>query len=414
MNAEPARMSRHSRELWCRVSAHLRSWWVLSCDAATSLVQRPGHTIGMMSGITLAVASATAALVIADTQQARIDLRFDLQRSDRVVLQATNLPADGFPVRQVQRSARLGPVSDVGELSIWSQSSPVTRSLTTQPVSAPVVVADAGGLRASGTVGVAGASTALLSVLNRQRTAWVGSKLAEQLGVEPVDASGDGDAQVVVQGHPFSVAGVLANDGAFGYLSSAVVISRATAVRTFGSTGENVRLVAHVRPGSARAVGAYLLRTVDLDGSIGLRDVTPPDGQRLVSTVGRDLRRIGTALAAIVGLVGIMSVANTLMLSVHQRVRELGLRSAMGWTRRRIGSLILLESAVAGLLAGVMGAAVGLAAAAGWSVVQGWELIVEPTLPLLVTACAVLGSLAGGIVPALRATATSPMEAMRS
>lgn len=402
------------RALSGAVGDRWRSSWSLLCDAAASLVQRPGHTIGMISGITLAVASAMAAMVIADTQEAQISLRFDLQRSDRVVIQAGSLPATGFPDVPVRQSATLEPVSDVGEFSIWSQSERVSRSVTARESSVPVVVVDPGGLHASGTGLLAGASIDLLSAVDAPPVVWVGEDLAEDLGVWPVDGSDRGDAQLVVRGQPLSVAGVVTNDAAFGYVSSAVVMSRATALATLGGTGENVRLIAHVRPGSAAPVARYLVRTVDLDGSLGLRDVTPPDGEKLVSDVGSDLRRIGAALAGIVGLVGVMAVANTLMLSVHQRMRELGLRSSIGWSRRRIGMLVLTESGVAGLLAGVLGAGLGLAAAATWSAVQDWELIVSPALPILVTSGALVASLAGGLVPALRATSTSPLTAMRS
>lgn len=405
----PARSSR------LRLSDQIRSARLLAADATASLVQRPGHTVGMISGITLAVASAAAAVVIADTQQAQVDLRFDLQRSNRVVIQADNLPPDGFPVDRVSQAQSLEPVAGIGELSIWLESTPVSRSIPSTEATGLVVVADPGGLRASGTTTVAGASADLLSSTSDSQVAWVGEHLAAELGIAPADGRHDTDAQVVVRGVPFSVAGIVANDGAFGYLSGAVVMSRATALSNLSDGGENVRLIAQVRPGSAATVAQYLLRSIDLGGGdLGLRNVTPPDGEKLVANVGGDLRKIGVALALIVGLVGMMAVANTLMLSVHQRLRELGLRSAMGWSRRRIGVLVLTESGVAGLLAGILGAGLGLAAAASWSWFQGWTLIVSPWLPLLVIAAAVTASLLGGLVPAVRAASISPLSAMRS
>jgi putative ABC transport system permease protein len=411
----PNRSGPGQRSYTGRLRQVLRSGWLLAADATTSLVQRPGHTVGMISGIMLAVASAAAAMVIADTQQAQVDLRFDLQRSDRVVIQAENLTRDGFPAAQVDQSAQLEPVAAIGELSIWLQSARVGRSVPSSNSSSPVIVADSGGLRASGTSIVAGASADLLSSAGASQVAWVGENLAAELGIAPAGATQDGDSQIVVRGVPFSVAGIVGNDGAFGYLSSAVILSRQTALSTLGESGENVRIVAHVRPGSAASVANYLLRSIDTSGGgMGLRNVTPPDGEKLLADVGGDLRKIGAALAGIVGVVGLMGVANTLMLSVHQRKRELGLRSAMGWSRRRIGLLVLAESGVAGLLAGILGAGLGLAAAATWSWSQSWTLIVSPSLPLLVVGAAVTASLLGGLVPAVRAASVSPLSAMRS
>ncbi len=392
----------------------LWSSWVLAADAAASLLRRPWHAIGMMSGITLGVASAIAAVVIADTQQAQIDLRFDLQRSDHVVVQAESAPREGFSPDQVRLVAGLEPVSSVGEFSNWSEGEPVTRSIASTTTTVPVIVADEGGLKASGTEVVNGASADLLSDPRQTAIAWVGKDLSKKLGVGPVDGWMSTDPQIVVAGHSFSVAGIVANSGGFEYVENSVILSRAAAISTVGGNGRNVRLVAHVRPGSASAVARYTVRTVDPSSELTMVDKTPADGKKLLGDVGGDLRRVGAALGAFVGLVGMIAIANTLMMSVHHRLRELGLRSAMGWSRRRIGLLVLAESGIAGLVAGVLGTALGLAAAAGWCWFQGWTLIMPTFLPIVVLAGGVAASLVGGLLPALRAASISPLTAMRS
>lgn len=386
---------------------------LLGGDAASSLVSRPWHAISMMSGILLGVASALAALTIADTQQAQIDLRFDLQRSAHAVVQAEAPVPEGFPSAQVALVDRLEPVRSIGEFSTWDRSVRVTRSAGDVAVAAPVLVADPGGIAASGTRVVSGASTEMLAVAPSSSVAWVGAGLASELGLSPAGPGGT-DAQVVVGGVSLSVAGIVENSAGFDYAEHAVIVGRHVAVDSFGEGAANVRLVAHVRPGSARAVAEYATRAVDPAGELRLRDVTPADGERLVSSVGGDLRLVGAALGAFVGLVGMIAIANTLMMSVHHRVRELGLRSAMGWSRSRIALLVLTESAVAGLLAGVLGSALGVAAAAVWCGLNGWTLVMLPTLPWLMTLLGVVASLAGAIVPAVRAASITPLEAMRS
>jgi putative ABC transport system permease protein len=392
----------------------LWSFWVLAADAAASLLRRPWHAIGMMSGIMLGVASASAAVVIADTQQGQIDLRFDLQRSNHVVVQAENPSRDGFAAEQVRLVAGLEPVSSVGEFSNWSEGEPVTRSIASTTATVPVLVADRGGIEASATTVISGASADLLEDPEHTSIAWVGKELANDLGVAPADGRSFADSRIVVRGHPFSVAGIVANDGGFGYVENSVILSRAAAVSTVGGNGRNVRLVAQVRPGSAAAVADYTVRTVGGGGGLTLVDRTPPDGKELLGDVGGDLRRVGTALGAFVGLVGLIAIANTLMMSVHQRQRELGLRSAMGWSRRRIGLLVLTESGIAGLTAGILGAAVGLASAAGWCWLHGWTLIMPTVLPGVVVGGGIAASLIGGLLPALRAASISPLTAMRS
>ncbi|MDN5746177.1 MAG: ABC transporter permease, partial [Nocardioidaceae bacterium] len=353
------------------------------------------------------------ASLVGAAQQAQVDLRFDLQRSDHVAIQTQGSPPEGFLPGQVALINDLDPVYAVGELSVVTDSASVTRSPASEVGNGPLVIADPGGLGSAGVRVIAGAGLNLMRADGAPPVVWLGARLARSLGVGPGTVEGRTDAQVVVRGRALSVAGIIRADTAYGYLDNAVVASRPTGVELWGGTGEG-RVLAHVRPGSAKVVADYILDVIDPTGQMELRDVTPPDGERLRENVGGDLRRIGAALGLFVGIVGLIAVANTLMMSVHQRTRELGLRSAMGWSRRRIGLLVLAEAAVAGLAAGVVGAAVGLLASAVWCWTQGWGLVVPGQLPLLVIGGGVLAALLGGLMPALRAASVSPMTAMRS
>lgn len=267
------------------------------------------------------------------------------------------------------------------------------------------MVADPGGLAASGAQTIEGLPYSALA--GHHQWAWIGSDLAARLGL---DSSVQQD--ILVNGRPVSLAGVIRDDSGFAYLNTSVVIARRDAAGF--SRGQSVRVVAHVRPGSAAAVGEYALVVLDPTGTEQLTDVTQPDGAVLLGNVTQDLRRIGLALGGAVGLLGIIGIANTLTSAVHQRTRELGLRSALGWTWRRLSALILLESAIAGALAGAIGCGLGTFAALGWCAAQHWQLIVDPTLPLLGVGGSLIASTAGGLLPAYRAGSTSPLVAMRS
>lgn len=383
----------------------------MSSDAAASLLLRPGHTIGMIAGIALGVAGVVGIVVIADTQQVQVDRQFDLQRSEWVVVRALSPTKAGFDPERVAAAAGLEPVVDAGEFSIWSGAEIVSLADGTARSSRPVLVADGSGLRATGTRVIDGQPEDGLSAASGP-VAWIGENLARDIGLDP--GEDHENTRVVVRGVPLEVEGIVANDDAFGYASSGVLISRRTAVDTFGGAGENIRIIAHVRPGSASAVGAHMVAGLDPYRNLMLQDVTPPDGKILLSNVGSDLRRIGAALSAFMGLIGAITVANTLMMAVYQRRRELGLRSAMGWKRRRIGVLVLAESATAGIVASILGVGLGLAVALIWSRLQHWELILAPWLPFTAIGAGLAASLVGGAVPAYLAASTSPMTAMRS
>jgi putative ABC transport system permease protein len=377
-------------------------------DAYLSLTARPLRTTAMVAGIVLGVASAAAAVVIADTQRAQIDKRFDEQRSQFVVLLANGDTSRAFPPKRVAEVEALEPVSRAGEFSIWNDAVPVSANPFATAERAPLLGVTASGLAASQTRTVSGMPLLGVDRLAGRSVVWVGSTLARRLGIRmdlPQTAS--------LAGRPYTVAGIVRNDSGFGYVNSSIVMSSVLARAQYGP-GKTVRFLAHVRPGAAGAVAEYARAALDPTGRQRLADATPPDGRILLGHVASDLRRIGLALAVVVGFIGMVAVANTQSMAVSQRSRELGLRAALGWGRGRIGRLILAESGIAGLIAAVIGCGLGLLGAFLWCRVQGWQLIVSPALGPLLIAGGTLSSLVGGLVPARRAASVSPLEAMRS
>src|SRR3989442_6237280 len=66
----------------------------------------------------------------------------------------------------------------------------------------------------------------------------------------------------------------------------------------------------------------------------------------------------GTSLLA--RLVGVLGVTNTMLMSVFERKQEIAILLGLGWTRSRIVRMILLESAMLGLLGGIIGVGLGV------------------------------------------------------
>ncbi|GAB2638330.1 ABC transporter permease [Nocardia goodfellowii] len=148
----------------------------------------------------------------------------------------------------------------------------------------------------------------------------------------------------------------------------------------------------------------------------GLRAALPPDiriatGQQQVEAISGSLRQ-GTALSAailwIVVLVATVALLNTLMLSVLERRRELGVLRAMGTNRKFLLRSVLAEAAGIGFV----GAAIGLVVGAGIqylaliAIGQAMTIdpIYDPSLRILVYGAVALGlALLGSIPPALRA-----------
>ncbi len=123
----------------------------------------------------------------------------------------------------------------------------------------------------------------------------------------------------------------------------------------------------------------------------------------------------GTSTLALI--IGILGIANTMVMSVFERTREIGILRALGWKRGQILALIELEAATLGLGGGVVGIILGWCALAVLAALPQTASFVSASLhwPLLAqaTGIAVLAGLIAGAVPAWRAGQLSPVDALR-
>ncbi|HET7011641.1 MAG TPA: ABC transporter permease [Anaerolineales bacterium] len=116
-------------------------------------------------------------------------------------------------------------------------------------------------------------------------------------------------------------------------------------------------------------------------------------------------------------LVGGVGVLNTMLMSVHERTREIGVLRALGWGRRAVLSLILREAVLLGLGGAVGGILTALAIPPVMGMLPYMEGALAPAWAWDVFARAFLVAgalgLAGGVYPAYRATRLQPVEALR-
>jgi len=119
-------------------------------------------------------------------------------------------------------------------------------------------------------------------------------------------------------------------------------------------------------------------------------------------------------LGAIALLVGGVGIANVMIISVIERRGEIGLRRALGATRRDIASQFLSESLILSLIGGTAGAALGFAVTAAYAAAK--NLPVALSLPAFgggIAAALVIG-VGAGVYPGLRAARLAPTEALRA
>ncbi|SFR06182.1 putative ABC transport system permease protein [Lentzea waywayandensis] len=238
----------------------------------------------------------------------------------------------------------------------------------------------------------------------------LGDRAARVLGVEPRE---DGAASSVwIADRQFVVAGVLEPVPLAPELDSSALVGWSAAQRYLGFDGTPGLVYVRAAEHAVEAVKAVLGRTVNPERPNEVLVSRPSDVLVAQRATERAYSALFLGLGAVALLVGGIGVANTMVISVLERRREIGLRRALGATRRQIGAQFLTESvglAVAGGLAGVL---LGTAVTTGYSIVQGWPAVLP--LPVLlggVGAAVVIGVLAG-VYPAIRAARLPPTAAL--
>ena len=135
--------------------------------------------------------------------------------------------------------------------------------------------------------------------------------------------------------------------------------------------------------------------------------------QATLSETTRTLSLFLLSVAAISLLTGGIGIMNIMLVSVKQRTREIGLRKAVGATRRAILVQFLLEASVLSLMGGVMGIVFGASIALLLSKLAGWVTIVTLHSVLLAFVFAEGVGVLFGFWPAYKASLLSPIEALR-
>ena len=393
----------------------------LVAEATADIGSRPGRLIMTTLGTVLGIGSLIATVGFAQTAAEQISRQFDAAaamhmtvtpseaaRGDRTVATG-RLPWDA-----PERVDRLAGVEDAVLLaSVPLGTEKITAVAVNDPAAAeqasPLLVATSADLAPTlGARIVTGRYFDSGHDARGDRVAVLGADAAGRLGINRVDSQ----PSIFVAGVAYAVIGIIDEFDRRSDLLDAVMIPTGAARLDFGLAAAE-ELQVRIVVGAGPQVAEQSVLALAPDEPESLEAKAPAARSDLSQRVQGDVNIIFLVLGAVALLGGGLGIANVTLLSVMERTGEIGLRRALGATRRQIAAQFVVESVVIGLLGGLIGAAAGVLAILAVSAVQGWVPVIDPWLPL---AGAVLGALVGwasGWYPARRAARVEPVTALR-
>lgn len=394
----------------------------LAVEASHGIGARPGRLFLTILGTVLGIAALVVTMGMAQTGAGQIARQFDAVGATQAVAEPGQAQGSGgstvvrtqLPWDSPDRVTRLAGVeaaallADVDVAGARISAVPIVDPTAVEAAAPSVVAASTGllaavrGTLATGRMFDAGHES------RGDRVVVLGADTAERLRINRVDSQ----PSIFIGEQAYTVIGILQATERRRDLLDAVILPMGTAREDFGLEAPG-QLQMKIAVGAGEVVAAQVPVALSPNAPENVEVQAPPTGGELQRNIRGDINIVFIALGGVALIVGGLGIANVTLLSVMERVGEIGLRRALGATRGQIATQFIVESVVVGLLGGLIGAALGVFVVVGVSAAQQWTPIVD--LPLSLGA-ALLGGVIGlvaGAYPAFKAASLEPVAALR-
>jgi putative ABC transport system permease protein len=319
-----------------------------------------------------------------------------------------------LPVTSEGMVSRIGPVTGAAEIASISNTyvyrNPLIPAIDTSGIS--LTAADP---YLPATLGITMAHGAFLnSATARYPAVVLGAEAASLLGIYNLAHP----TQVWIGGYWFTVVGILSpvatSNPLVPTMDSMAFIGFPIAEQYFAFDGHPTELYVRSDPTQVNAVYNVLAATVDPANPSTVTATEESDILQTELLTKGAYNTLFLGLGAVALLVGGVGIANVMVISVLERRSEIGLRRALGATRRHVAEQFLTEALLLSFLGGLAGTVIGAAATAIYALTEHWSVLI-PLEALYggIGAALAIGAIAG-LYPAMRAARLSPTEALRT
>ena len=381
---------------------------------AGSLGLRTRRVRAALSALGVSIGIAAIVGVLGISQSSKTGLLDELgELSNLISVQAQNTglgQQTELPVTAEGMVSRIGPVTSVSEIGSISNVYVYRNAL--------VPASDTSGISLTATdaalPATLGATLAHGTFLNAATAHFpavvLGAEAASLLGINDLAHP----TQVWIGGHWFTVVGILNPVQLIAQMDSMAFIGFPVAEQYFGFDGYPTGLFLRSLPSQVTDVAAVLPATVSPANPSIVAVSYPSDILRAAVAAKGAYNGLLLGLGAVALLVGGVGIANVMVISVLERRSEIGLRRALGATRRHVAEQFLAEAVLLAVLGGLAGTILGTVATVIYAVSQHWSVQV-PAVAFYggLSATLVIGAIAG-LYPSMRAARLSPTEALRT
>lgn len=394
----------------------------LNSEAMAGILQRPARTALTMLGTVLGVGAFTAILGLTATTQGQVAADFSVLAATQTTVKDIGNPIEqqnptmyDFPPDAEQVIDRLNGVVASGIRWPASATAPAVSANDTpggdQSLQLTTYAASPGYLRAIEPTMQSGLLYNEFHDSRHLRVAVLGEAAAAQLGITDLAEQ----PAVFINGTGYTVIGIIKSDQRDPEDLLGVFIPDQTALSIFGppSTDNAATMLIETKLGAADLIADQAPVALRPDDTALLQAVPPPDPKSLQNTVSANLNSLFLILAALTLLIGTVGIANTTLVAVMERTREIGLRRSLGARPRHIAGQFLSETTLLGTVGGLIGTTLGIATVLVVALEHQWTAVLNPATTLPAPLIGTLTGLAAGAYPAIRAARIEPLEALR-